>query len=162
MARPKLEEKKKVMYRVFVPRSYIPVLDQVIKNLNEAGMAEQILQASPIPQNVEEEKPIKKSSFGVDFKDWLKEHNAEMVDVTTKESEQKDYTAWQQDPLAQDIYNSCLWECGAECQEYPEGVEKYQMKYRSLWVKLTEAKRNNKTQKCNEIMTEMMERIYNE
>ena len=40
--------------------------------------------------------------------------------------------------------------------------EEYQRKHKDLWGQLNEAKRNNKTQRCNEIMTEMMERIYNE
>lgn len=80
----------------------------------------------------------------------------------TNETTNKDYTAWHSDPLMQDIYNSCMWDAGGENQCYPEGVEKYQIKYKDLWGRLNEAKRNNKTQACNEIMTEMMERIYNE
>lgn len=162
MARPKLEDKKKVMYRVFVPRSYIPVLDQVIKNLNEVGMAEQVVQPETKPEPVVEEKPVKKASFGVDANDWIAKHSDKIVEVEKLESKQKDYTAWQSDPLMQDIYNSCLWDAGGDNQCYPDGVEKYQIEYRALWARLTEAKRNNKNQLCNEIMTELMERIYNE
>lgn len=162
MARPKLEDKKKVMYRVFVPRSYIPVLDQVIKNLNEVGMAEQVVSTESKTEPVVEEKPIKKASFGIDANDWIAKNADKVVNVEEKESAQKDYTAWQSDSLMQDIYNSCLWDAGGENQCYPDGVEEYQRKYKDLWGKLNEAKRNNKTQRCNEIMTEMMERIYNE
>ena len=162
MARPKLEDKKKVMYRVFVPRSYIPVLDQVIKNLNEVGMAEQVVSTESKIEPVVEDKPIKKASFGIDANDWIAKNADKVVNVEEKESAQKDYTAWQSDSLMQDIYNSCLWDAGSENQCYPDGVEEYQRKYKDLWGKLNEAKRNNKTQRCNEIMTEMMERIYNE
>lgn len=162
MARPKLEDKKKVMYRVFVPRSYIPVLDQVIKNLNEVGMAEQVISPESKIQPVVEDKPIKKASFGIDANDWIAKNADKVVNVEEKESVQKDYTAWQSDSLMQDIYNSCLWDAGGENQCYPDGVEEYQRKYKDLWGQLNEAKRNNKTQRCNEIMTEMMERIYNE
>ena len=162
MARPKLEEKKKVMYRVFVPRSYIPILDKVIENLNATGVAEELT----VPVVAEEpkpiEKPIQKSSFGIDYNDWAKQHNISVVDVAKKESQQKDYTAWQSDSLMQDIYTSCLWDASGENQCYPDGVEEYQRKYKDLWARLNEAKRNNKTALCNEIMTEMMERIYNE
>jgi hypothetical protein len=162
MARPKLEDKKKVMYRVFVPRSYIPVLDQVIKNLNEVGMADQVVSPESKTEPVVEDKPIKKASFGIDANDWIAKNTDKVVNVEEKEFAQKDYTAWQSDPLMQDIYNSCLWDAGGEDQCYPDGVEEYQRKYKDLWGKLNEAKRNNKTQRCNEIMTEMMERIYNE
>ena len=162
MARPKLEDKKKVMYRVFVPRSYIPVLDQVIKNLNEVGMAEQVVSPESKIEPVVEDKPIKKASFGIDANDWIAKNVDKVVNVEEKESAQKDYTAWQADSLMQDIYNSCLWDASGENQCYPDGVEEYQRKYKDLWGKLNEAKRNNKTQRCNEIMTEMMERIYNE
>ena len=162
MARPKLEDKKKVMYRVFVPRSYIPVLDQVIKNLNEVGMAEQVVSPESKAEPVVEDKPIKKASFGIDANDWIAKNADKVVNVEEKESAQKDYTAWQSDSLMQDIYNSCLWDASGENQCYPDGVEEYQRRYKDLWGKLNEAKRNNKTQRCNEIMTEMMERIYNE
>lgn len=162
MARPKLEDKKKVMYRVFVPRSYIPVLDQVIKNLNEVGMAEQVVSPEPKAEPVVEDKPIKKASFGIDANDWIAKNVDKVVNVEEKESAQKDYTAWQSDSLMQDIYNSCLWDASGENQCYPDGVEEYQRKHKDLWGRLIEAKRNNKTQLCNEIMTEMMERIYNE
>lgn len=162
MARPKLEDKKKVMYRVFVPRSYIPVLDQVIKNLNEVGMAEQVVSPESKAEPVVEDKPIKKASFGIDANDWIAKNADKVVNVEEKESAQKDYTAWQSDSLMQDIYNSCLWDAGGDNQCYPDGVEEYQRKYKDLWGQLNEAKRNNKTQRCNEIMTEMMERIYNE
>ena len=162
MARPKLEDKKKVMYRVFVPRSYIPVLDQVIKNLNEVGMAEQVVLPESKAEPVVEDKPIKKASFGIDANDWIAKNADKVVNVEEKESAQKDYTAWQSDSLMQDIYNSCLWDAGGENQCYPDGVEEYQRKYKDLWGKLNDAKRNNKTQRCNEIMTEIMERIYNE
>ena len=162
MARPKLEDKKKVMYRVFVPRSYIPVLDQVIKNLNEVGMAEQVVSPESKIEPVVEDKPIKKASFGIDANDWIAKNVDKVVNVEEKESAQKDYTAWQADSLMQDIYNSCLWDASGENQCYPDGVEEYQRKYKDLWGQLNEAKRNNKTQRCNEIMTEMMERIYNE
>ena len=162
MARPKLEDKKKVMYRVFVPRSYIPVLDQVIKNLNEVGMAEQVVSPESKAEPVVEDKPIKKASFGIDANDWIAKNADKVVNIEEKESAQKDYTAWQSDSLMQDIYNSCLWDAGGENQCYPDGVEEYQRKYKDLWGQLNEAKRNNKTQRCNEIMTEMMERIYNE
>lgn len=162
MARPKLEDKKKVMYRVFVPRSYIPVLDQVIKNLNEVGMAEQVVSPESKAEPVVEDKPIKKASFGIDANDWIAKNVDKVVNIEEKESAQKDYTAWQSDSLMQDIYNSCLWDAGGENQCYPDGVEEYQRKYKDLWGKLNDAKRNNKTQRCNEIMTEMMERIYNE
>ncbi len=162
MARPKLEDKKKVMYRVFVPRSYIPVLDQVIKNLNEVGMAEQVVSPESKAEPVVEDKPIKKASFGIDANDWLAKNVDKVVNVEEKESAQKDYTAWQSDSLMQDIYNSCLWDASGENQCYPDGVEEYQRKHKDLWGQLNEAKRNNKTQRCNEIMTEMMERIYNE
>lgn len=162
MARPKLEDKKKVMYRVFVPRSYIPVLDQVIKNLNEVGMAEQVVSPESKAEPVVEDKPIKKASFGIDANDWIAKNVDKVVNVEEKESAQKDYTAWQSDSLMQDIYNSCLWDASGENQCYPDGVEEYQRKHKDLWGQLNEAKRNNKTQRCNEIMTEMMERIYNE
>ena len=162
MARPKLEDKKKVMYRVFVPRSYIPVLDQVIKNLNEVGMAEQVVSPESKAEPVVEDKPIKKASFGIDANDWIAKNADKVVNVEEKESAQKDYTAWQSDSLMQDIYNSCLWDASGENQCYPDGVEEYQRKHKDLWGRLIEAKRNNKTQLCNEIMTEMMERIYNE
>lgn len=162
MARPKLEDKKKVMYRVFVPRSYIPVLDQVIKNLNEVGMAEQVVSPESKIEPVVEDKPIKKASFGIDANDWIAKNTDKVVNVEEKESAQKDYTAWQSDSLMQDIYNSCLWDASGENQCYPDGVEEYQRKHKDLWGQLNEAKRNNKTQRCNEIMTEMMERIYNE
>ena len=162
MARPKLEDKKKVMYRVFVPRSYIPVLDQVIKNLNEVGMAEQVVSPESKAEPVVEDKPIKKASFGIDANDWIAKNADKVVNVEEKESAQKDYTAWQSDSLMQDIYNSCLWDAGGDNQCYPDRVEEYQRRYKDLWGKLNEAKRNNKTQRCNEIMTEMMERIYNE
>lgn len=162
MARPKLEDKKKVMYRVFVPRSYIPVLDQVIKNLNEVGMAEQVVSPESKAEPVVEDKPIKKASFGIDANDWIAKNVDKVVNVEEKESAQKDYTAWQSDSLMQDIYNSCLWDASGENQCYPDGVEEYQRKHKDLWGRLIEAKRNNKTQLCNEIMTEMMERIYNE
>ena len=162
MARPKLEDKKKVMYRVFVPRSYIPVLDQVIKNLNEVGMAEQVVSPESKAEPVVEDNPIKKASFGIDANDWIAKNADKVVNVEEKESAQKDYTAWQSDSLMQDIYNSCLWDAGGDNQCYPDGVEEYQRKYKDLWGQLNEAKRNNKTQRCNEIMTEMMERIYNE
>lgn len=162
MARPKLEDKKKVMYRVFVPRSYIPVLDQVIKNLNEVGMAEQVVSPESKAEPVVEDKPIKKASFGIDANDWIAKNADKVVNVEEKESAQKDYTAWQSDSLMQDIYNSCLWDASGENQCYPDGVEAYQKKHKDLWGKLNDAKRNNKTQRCNEIMTEMMERIYNE
>lgn len=162
MARPKLEDKKKVMYRVFVPRSYIPVLDQVIKNLNEVGMAEQVVSPESKAEPVVEDKPIKKASFGIDANDWIAKNADKVVNIEEKESAQKDYTAWQSDSLMQDIYNSCLWDASGENQCYPDGVEEYQRKYKDLWGQLNEAKRNNKTQRCNEIMTEMMERIYNE
>lgn len=162
MARPKLEDKKKVMYRVFVPRSYIPVLDQVIKNLNEVGMAEQVVSPESKAEPVVEDKPIKKASFGIDANDWIAKNVDKVVNIEEKESAQKDYTAWQSDSLMQDIYNSCLWDAGGDNQCYPDGVEEYQRRYKDLWGKLNEAKRNNKTQRCNEIMTEMMERIYNE
>lgn len=162
MARPKLEDKKKVMYRVFVPRSYIPVLDQVIKNLNEVGMAEQVVSPESKAEPVVEDKPIKKASFGIDANDWIAKNADKVVNIEEKESAQKDYTAWQADSLMQDIYNSCLWDASGENQCYPDGVEEYQRKYKDLWGQLNEAKRNNKTQRCNEIMTEMMERIYNE
>ena len=95
-------------------------------------------------------------------KDRIIEDDTPSINVTSKLHEEKDYTAWQSDPLMQDIYNSCMWDAGGENQCYPEGVEKYQIKYKDLWGRLNEAKRNNKTQTCNEIMTEMMERIYNE
>ena len=162
MARPKLEDKKKVMYRVFVPRSYIPVLDQVIKNLNEVGMAEQVVSPESKAEPVVEDKPIKKASFGIDANEWIAKNADKVVNVEEKESAQKDYTAWQSDSLMQDIYNSCLWDASGENQCYPDGVEEYQRKHKDLWGRLIEAKRNNKTQLCNEIMTEMMERIYNE
>ena len=162
MARPKLEDKKKVMYRVFVPRSYIPVLDQVIKNLNEVGMAEQVVSPESKADPVVEEKPVKKASFGIDANDWIAKNADKVVNVEEKESAQKDYTAWQSDSLMQDIYNSCLWDASGENQCYPDGVEEYQRKHKDLWGQLNETKRNNKTQRCNEIMTEMMERIYNE
>ena len=162
MARPKLEDKKKVMYRVFVPRSYIPVLDQVIKNLNEVGMADQVVSPESKAEPVVEGKPIKKASFGIDANDWIARNVDKVVNVEEKESAQKDYTAWQSDSLMQDIYNSCLWDASGENQCYPDGVEEYQRKHKDLWGRLIEAKRNNKTQLCNEIMTEMMERIYNE
>lgn len=162
MARPKLEDKKKVMYRVFVPRSYIPVLDQVIKNLNEVGMAEQVISPESKIEPVVEDKPIKKASFGIDANDWIAKNADKVVNVEEKEFAQKDYTAWQSDSLMQDIYNSCLWDASGENQCYPDGVEEYQRKHKDLWGQLNEAKRNNKTQRCNEIMTEMMERIYNE
>ena len=162
MARPKLEDKKKVMYRVFVPRSYIPVLDQVIKNLNEVGMAEQVISPESKIEPVVEDKPIKKTSFGIDANDWIAKNVDKVVNVEEKESAQKDYTTWQFDSLMQDIYNSCLWDASGENQCYPDGVEEYQRKHKDLWGRLIEAKRNNKTQLCNEIMTEMMERIYNE
>ena len=162
MARPKLEDKKKVMYRVFVPRSYIPVLDQVIKNLNEVGMAEQVVSPESKAEPVVEDKPIKKASFGIDANDWIAKNVDKVVNIEEKESAQKDYTAWQSDSLMQDIYNSCLWDASGENQCYPDGVEEYQRKHKDLWGRLIEAKRNNKTQLCNEIMTEMMERIYNE
>lgn len=84
------------------------------------------------------------------------------MNITSKLHQEKDYTAWQSDPLMQDIYNSCLWDASGENQCYPDGVEEYQRKHKDLWGQLNEAKRNNKTQRCNEIMTEMMERIYNE
>ena len=162
MARPKLEDKKKVMYRVFVPRSYIPVLDQVIKNLNEVGMAEQVVSPESKAEPVVEDKPIKKASFGIDANDWIAKNADKVVNIEEKESAQKDYTAWQSDSLMQDIYNSCLWDASGENQCYPDGVEAYQKKHKDLWGQLNEAKRNNKTQRCNEIKTEMMERIYNE
>ena len=150
------------MYRVFVPRSYIPVLDQVIKNLNEVGMAEQVVSPESKAEPVVEDKPIKKASFGIDANDWIAKNADKVVNVEEKESAQKDYTAWQSDSLMQDIYNSCLWDASGENQCYPDGVEEYQRKHKDLWGQLNEAKRNNKTQRCNEIMTEMMERIYNE
>lgn len=162
MARPKLEDKKKVMYRVFVPRSYIPVLDQVIKNLNEVGMAEQVVSPESKTEPVVEDKPIKKASFGIDANDWIAKNVDKVVNVEEKESAQKDYTAWQSDSLMQDIYNSCLWTCGGENQEFPDRAEEYQRKHSDLWAKLTKAKQNNQMGLCNEIMTEMMERIYNE
>ena len=49
-----------------------------------------------------------------------------MKNIEKKESEQKDYTAWQADSLMQDIYNSCLWTCGGENQEFPDRAEEYQ------------------------------------
>lgn len=79
--------------------------------------------------------------------------------ISKLHEEEKDYTAWQSDSLMQDIYTSCLWDASGENQCYPDGVEEYQRKYKDLWARLNEAKRNNKNQLCNEIMTEFYERI---
>ena len=171
MPRPKKEDdNKKIPHKFYVLPSYIPIIKQVIKNLDDNGVAgylsttteknEKIEDFSIIPEK--ENVPIKKSSFGIDFNDWVKDHPDKVVNVAEKESIQKDYTAWQSDPLMQDIYNSCLWDASGENQCYPDGVEEYQRRYKDLWARLNEAKRNNKNGACNEIMTEMMERIYNE
>ena len=164
MARPRLEEKKKVMYRVFVPQSYVEILDKVIENLNAAGVADQIQVPVPKkePQPIIQTETVEKKQYGVSYEDWLKKQGREVVPVFEKEEEQKDYTAWQSDPLLRDIYNSCMWEPTGENQCYPEGVEKYQIKYKDLWAKLFNAKKNNKTALCDEIMTEIKERIENE
>ena len=170
MPRPKKDDDhKKIPVKFYVLPSYIPIIKNVIKNLDDNNAIDFI---SAVPEKNEKikevstvteiEKPIKKASFGINYNDWAKEHNISVVNVEQKESEQKDYTAWQSDSLMRDIYNSCLWDAGSENQCYPDGVEEYQRKYKDLWGKLNDAKRNNKTQRCNEIMTEMMERIYNE
>ena len=163
MARPKLEDKKKVMYRVFVPRSYIPVLDQVIQNLNEVGMAEQIAPAEIKPEPIVEEKPVKKASFGIDYNDWAKEHNISVVNVTEKESEQKDYTEWQNDDTMIEVDRAVSWgwaSCGPEDSQITpdEGFDILQRNGR-LATQLVDAKRNGRTGKYNELMTELYERI---
>ena len=163
MARPKLEDKKKVMYRVFVPRSYIPVLDQVIKNLNEVGMAEQVAPTEIKPEPVVEEKPVKKASFGIDYNDWAKEHNISVVNVAEKESEQKDYTEWQNDDTMVEVDRAVSWgwaSCGPEDSQITpdEGFDILQRNGR-LATQLVDAKRNGKTGRYNELMTELYERI---
>lgn len=170
MPRPKKDDDhKKIPVKFYVLPSYIPIIKNVIKNLDENNAIDFISAKPEKNEKVEEvssvaeiDKPVKKASFGIDVNDWLAQHTDKVVNIEKKESQQKDYTAWQSDSLMQDIYNSCLWDAGGDNQCYPDGVEKYQIKYRALWGRLTEAKRNNKTQTCNEIMTEMMERIYNE
>lgn len=170
MPRPKKDdEHKKIPVKFYVLPSYIPIIKNVIKNLDEnnaidfiSAMPEKNEKVEEVSTVIETEKPIKKASFGIDVNDWLAKHTDKVVNIEEKESAQKDYTAWQSDSLMQDIYNSCLWDAGGENQCYPDGVEEYQRKYKDLWGRLIEAKRNNKTQLCNEIMTEMMERIYNE
>ena len=170
--------------------SLVPILDAFIKMLEENnGMVTfQPGTADPIPQEVKIEKPIQR--FGISPNEFLKSigKGALVVDesdldtskpfqetinhrissdtpsmvVTSKLHEEKDYTAWQSDSLMQDIYNSCLWDAGSDNQCYPDGVEIYQRRYKDLWGRLIEAKRNNKTQLCNEIMTEFYERIKDE
>ena len=170
MPRPKKDNKhKKIPVKFYVLPSYIPIIKNVIKNLDDNNAIDFISAVPEKNEKIEEistvtetDKPIKKASFGIDANDWIAKHSDKVVNIEEKISEQKDYTAWQFDPLMQDIYNSCLWEASGENQCYPDGVEEYQRKYKDLWCKLNEAKRNNKNQRCNEIMTEMMERIYNE
>lgn len=170
--------------------SLVPILDAFIKMLEENnGMVTfQPGAADPIPQEVKIEKPIQR--FGISPNEFLKSigKGALVIDesdldtskpfenmtndrissdtpsmvVTSKLHEEKDYTAWQADPLMQDIYNSCLWGAGSDNQCYPDGVEIYQRRYKDLWGRLIKAKRNNKTQLCNEIMTEFYERIKDE
>lgn len=170
MPRPKKDDDhKKIPVKFYVLPSYIPIIKNVIKNLDENNAIDFISAVPEENEKVEEvstvieiDKPIKKASFGIDANDWIAKNADKVVNVEEKESAQKDYTAWQSDSLMQDIYNSCLWDAGGDNQCYPDGVEEYQRKHKDLWGRLIEAKRNNKTQLCNEIMTEMMERIYNE
>ena len=170
MPRPKKDDDhKKIPVKFYVLPSYIPIIKNVIKNLDEnnaidfiSAVPEKNEKTEEVSTVIEIDKPIKKASFGIDANDWIAKNADKVVNVEEKESAQKDYTAWQADSLMQDIYNSCLWDAGGENQCYPDGVEEYQRKYKDLWGKLNDAKRNNKTQRCNEIMTEIMERIYNE
>ena len=170
----------------------VPILDAFIKMLEEHnGMVTfQPGVADPIPQEVKIEKPIQR--FGISPNEFLKsigkgaliiedthsdldtsksfcekinhriQSDTPSVTITSKLHEEKDYTIWQSDPLMQDIYNSCLWDMSSENQCYPDGVETYQRKHKDLWGRLIEAKRNNQTQRCNEIMTEFYERIKDE
>ena len=170
----------------------VPILDAFIKMLEEHnGMVTfQPGVADPVPQEVKIEKPIQR--FGISPNEFLKsigkgaliiedthsdldtsksfcekinhriQSDTPSVNITSKLHQEKDYTAWQSDPLMQDIYNSCLWDMSSENQCYPDGVEIYQRKYKDLWGRLNEAKRNNKTSACNEIMTEFYERIKDE
>lgn len=144
--------------------SLVPILDSFIKMLEENnGMVTfQRGTIDSVPQEVKYEKPIER--FGISPNEFLKSIGKETLVVSSvspvsKTQEEKNYTAWQSEPLMQDIYNSCLWDAGGDNQCYPDGVEKYQVKYRALWTHLIEAKRNNKNQLCNEIMTELYERI---
>lgn len=170
----------------------VPILDAFIKMLEEHnGMVTfQPGVADPIPQEVKIEKPIQR--FGISPNEFLKsigkgaliiedthsdldtsksfcekinhriQSDTPSITITSKLHEEKDYTAWQSNSLMQDIYNSCLWDASGDNQCYPDGVEEYQRKHKDLWGRLIEAKRNNKTQLCNEIMTEFYERIKDE
>lgn len=170
----------------------VPILDAFIKMLEEHnGMVTfQPGVADPVPQEVKIEKPIQR--FGISPNEFLKsigkgaliiedthsdldtsksfcekinhriQSDTPSITITSKLHEEKDYTAWQSDSLMQDIYNSCLWDMSGENQCYPDGVEIYQRKHKDLWGRLIEAKRNNQTQRCNEIMTEFYERIKDE
>lgn len=170
MGRPKLEEKKKVMYRVFVPKSYIPILDQVIKNLDSVGVADQ-LQSPVVPEPTPEQKsepapigqPVKKANFGIDYKDWLKTQNKEIINVLEVESDEKDYTEWQNDDTMIEVDRAVSWgwaSCGPEDSQLTpdEGFDILQRNGK-LATQLVEAKRNGRTVKYNELMTELYERI---
>ena len=85
------------------------------------------------------------------------------LNAKEKESEQKDYTEWQNDDTMIEVDRAVSWgwaSCGPEDSQITpdEGFDILQ-KNGKLATQLVDAKRNGRTAKYNELMTELYERI---
>ena len=171
MPRPKKDdEHKKIPVKFYVLPSYIPIIKNVIKNLDDnnaidfiSAVPEKNEKTEEISTVIEIDKPIKKASFGIDANDWIAKHSDKVVDIEKKESEQKDYTEWQNDDTMIEVDRAVSWgwsNCGPEDSQITpdEGFDILQRNGR-LATQLVDAKRNGRTGKYNELMTELYERI---
>lgn len=174
MPRPKKDdEHKKIPVKFYVLPSYIPIIKNVIKNLDDnnaidfiSAVPEKNEKTEEISTVIEIDKPIKKASFGIDANEWIREHSDKVIDVAQKESQQKDYYEWQNDAKMIEVDNAIRWTLtgwGSEGSQLrpDEGYEILES-HRSLATRLCEALKNGKGALYNELMTELYERLKNE
>lgn len=164
MARPKLNNgEKKERLVLYVLPSYVPIIKQIVEDLDKSGAGELLKQ--PVDNNI---KPnvdgvIKKEKFGSDYNELLKQQEKEIVNIEAVDEKQVDYTLWQLDPTMIEVDRAVSWawanfsDMGNQCPP-DEGFEVLR-RYPKYGSPLSEYKRNGKTLKYNELMTELYERI---
>ena len=153
---------------------FIPIIDAFLKQLelNEGMVAFQGYVPPPPPKPEPIEPP--KERFGITPNDFLKSLGKGCMIMDTNVSkndepdetnyeEEKDYTEWQNNNTMVEVDRAVSWgwaSCGPEDSQIPpdEGFDILQRNGK-LATQLVDAKRNGKTAKYNELMTELYERI---
>lgn len=147
----------------------VPILDAFIKMLEENGGMVSFQPGNPYqpPKEVACEKPVER--MGISVNDFLAKIGKPAIALKEPpedkniEQDEKDYTEWQNDDTMIEVDRAVSWgwaSCGAEDSQLTpdEGFEILQ-KNSKLATQLVETKRNGKTAKYNELMTELYERI---